>query len=145
MLFIRDIKLEYKKVLIIEKEAIIDTTECNGRLLVSGKGFPCRNTLSFLKFITCKYKYIILESLTDLDPHGLLIHLKYIEEIPKITRIGLSCEDLLKNGVDKHQCIPLTENDKNILKKLIKDNFVKEEAKFIEGFGYKFELNQNLL
>ncbi|KAI5180700.1 meiotic recombination protein SPO11 [Nematocida sp. AWRm80] len=67
-------------------------------MLVSGKGYPCSNTLKFLM----KIRNIPILGLFDCDPHGLNIYKVYKYgskrapelKVPQIIRIGIEIDDI---------------------------------------------------
>lgn len=130
---------QYSTVLVIEKEAIFDRMKSKVSekiLLICGKGYPCGNTLKLLKNLqnSCN-----IYCLTDFDPFGLHIFLIYNACINKIRRIGIGYSDLFNYPVKKSNCISLNKYDYRMIEKLKKSQ-LSAEAKFIEGIGYKMEI-----
>ncbi|RVD93304.1 subunit A of DNA topoisomerase VI [Tubulinosema ratisbonensis] len=147
-----------KFCLVIEKESLFNFI-CNFNkiedcLLVTGKGYPCKNTVKFLQRVS-----IPIYGLFDFDPFGLNIFINYSKYI-KITRIGLKLEDILinntKNYIEKfsknsenisilknknYELIPLNKYDLRMIKSLEnKAPELKEDLLFIKGLGNKIEL-----
>lgn len=133
---VKSVDCYYKKILIVEKEAIFDRIIQNQNLdflVVCGKGYPCKNTIRFLKMLDA-----CLFCLTDFDPFGLHIFMNYRRYV-NLSRIGIGYEDIFNNNVDRNSCIKLNKYDYRMIEKLKKDD-VSEEAKFIEGMGLKMEI-----
>jgi meiotic recombination protein SPO11 len=131
----------YKTVLVIEKDTIFSKINDSPFLIVCGKGYPCRNTVKFLKMIEeTNENKVKFYCLTDFDPHGLHIFMVYKEKIKNMIRIGLSVEDILEYKVNKEDCIKLKKTDMKMIEKLRRDPEVKGEIEFIEGLGMKMEL-----
>lgn len=126
----------YDRALVIEKDTIFSRVAGDGHLTVCGKGYPCQNTLRFLKML----EGVKMDCLTDFDPYGLDIFLVYKKNLPGIKRIGLSIKDILRYKVKKEDCIELNYFDRRLLGRLRREEGVWEEAEFIEGLGMKMEL-----
>ncbi|KAH9385668.1 meiotic recombination protein SPO11 [Nematocida major] len=99
-------------VLVVEKEAVFnEIVQKKARLeevlgepaiIVTGKGYPCRNTLLFLMMASNMQVF----GLFDCDPHGLCIYTVYKHgsrrnpalKVPGIKRIGVFLHDLQERG-----------------------------------------------
>lgn len=95
-------------IIVVEKEAVfndlvqntekIENSLGQGVLIVTGKGYPCKNTLLFLRLA----EGIPILGLFDCDPHGLSIYAVYKYgskrrphlKVPGMQRIGLFLVDL---------------------------------------------------
>lgn len=132
-----EIKHSYKIALVIEKDTVFSKVESQRYLTVCGKGYPCQNTVKFLKMMENTVK---MYCLTDFDPYGLHIFITYKKTIPGMARIGLKIEDVLKYKVKKHDCIHLNDFDKRMIERLKKYSELCCEAEFIEGLEMKMEL-----
>lgn len=151
---IKEIKFYDKFCLVIEKESLFDFI-CNFNkikdcLLVTGKGYPCKNTIKFLEKVT-----IPIYGLFDFDPFGFNIFLNYSKYI-KINRLGLVLEDILvKKNIKINQInnelnilkeksnelIPLNKYDYRMIKSLEeKAPELKNDLLFLKGLGMKIEL-----
>lgn len=138
---IRAVECSYKTILVVEKETIFnrivqDREACKDMLVVCGKGYPCSNTMSLLRELESCCKILCL---TDLDPYGLHIFLTYKKSIGTIERMGIDHGDLFRYKVDRDDCIPLSIYDLRMIK-VLKETSMREEAVFLEGLGYKMEL-----
>ncbi|ELA42144.1 uncharacterized protein VICG_00787 [Vittaforma corneae ATCC 50505] len=131
-----EIKHNYKVAMVIEKDTVFSRVESERYLTVCGKGYPCQNTVKFLKMIESTVK---IYCLTDFDPYGLHIFLVYKKKIDMV-RIGLKIEDILKYKVKKHDCICLNGPDKRMIERLKRYSEIYNEVEFIEGLGMKMEL-----
>lgn len=148
-----------KKVLVIEKDTVFSHITDVSLIIICGKGYPCNNTIEFLKLFNEDTEIFCM---TDFDPFGIHIFLVYKEKINRIKRIGIMSEDLIKYKINKMECIKLNKYDylkiKSIRKKFAEkvnlfDNFkikgdirnsidegIISDLDFIEGFGFKLEL-----
>lgn len=141
------IEHSYETVVVIEKDTVFSKVSAGGHLTVCGKGYPCQNTIEFLRHLQGSARILCF---TDFDPYGLHIYTVYKENILKINRIGLKVEDLQRYQVDRSACISLNMWDRKMLDKLKAGKYKNElkfEIDFIEGLGLKMELeiimNQN--
>lgn len=86
-------------IIIFEKEAILksfisyvrDTTPSKALLLITGKGFPDRATVSFLKGLNNSSPHTPLMFFVDSDVYGLQIFHSYIHEnqlLSKVAKLG---------------------------------------------------------
>ncbi|KCZ74336.1 hypothetical protein H311_04700, partial [Anncaliia algerae PRA109] len=153
------VKFSDEFCLVIEKDSLFNYL-CNFNrikdcLLVTGKGYPCTNTIKFLEKVN-----IPIFGLFDFDPYGLNIYLNYKKHV-NIERIGLSSEDILLNnsvknnlqnkqnydgninilGYKVYELIPLSKYDYSMIKSV--ENKSKElinELTFLKGLGNKIEL-----
>lgn len=133
---VEHVECRYRVVLVIEKETVFDRVSHSDRLTVCGKGYPCSNTIRLLQMLEKQCKIVCL---TDLDPYGLHIFLTYRSAVASICRIGLSSEDLFEYKVEESGCIRLSKYDHRMIETL-KKTVVRDDALFIEGLGYKMEL-----
>lgn len=126
----------HETVLVVEKETIFDRVACGDRAIVCGKGYPCSNTIKLLKMLEGQCRMVCL---TDFDPHGLHIFLTYRKAVQKIVRIGLGYADLFEYRVEESGCIKLSKYDFRMIGTL-KKTILRDDALFMEGLGYKMEL-----
>lgn len=131
-----EVGCRHKTVLVVEKETIFDRIAHGNRMVVCGKGYPCKNTMKLLKMLERQCKIVCL---TDFDPYGLHIFLTYQKAVRGISRIGLSCADLFEYKVEECGRIKLSKYDLKMIETL-KKSLVRDDALFIEGLGYKMEL-----
>lgn len=132
------IEHKYNNVVVIEKDTIFSRVANERYLTVCGKGYPCQNTIKFLKKI--ENENIRIYCLTDFDPYGLHIYMVYKRYIKSMIRIGLKVEDIFKYKISKEKCIELKKKDMKMIEKLKEDKELAGEAEFIEGLGMKMEL-----
>lgn len=143
------VNAEKRLILVVEKETIADRLEeevmkTNNLIIICGKGYPCRNTLKLIEMLG-KSKYMEninknkLYCMTDYDPHGLKIFMIYKKRVERIERIGLDGADLFKWHAERVNCATLSVWDYRMIKHL-ENTEMKRESRFIEGLGYKFEL-----
>lgn len=156
---IKKISYTYQNIMVIEKDTAfsrITRIVRNKRiktLLVCGKGYPCRNTLMFLKMINESTK---IYGLFDFDPFGLHIYTIYkygssksiLYRIESITRIGITSADIIKFKINKFDLINLNDKDMKKIEHLEKYRELKEDLEFMMGLEKKMEieslLNNNL-
>ncbi|KAI5177906.1 meiotic recombination protein SPO11 [Nematocida sp. LUAm1] len=104
---VQKVLCNYEILLVVEKEAIFTSIcqdikrieESLGKrvLLITGKGYPCRNTLKFLM----KIEQSKIFGLFDCDPHGIDIYTVYKNgsknhpnlKVPSLRRIGVSLKE----------------------------------------------------
>lgn len=133
---VESVECEVQNVVVIEKESIFNKAIGNMHITVCGKGYPYKNTIKLLKMLESRCR---LFCLTDFDPYGLHIFLNYKKQVKNIVRLGIVYEDLFKYKISFESCIDLTKYDHRLLK-VLKDSEVKEQAVFIEGLGFRLEL-----
>ncbi|KAI5170895.1 meiotic recombination protein SPO11 [Pancytospora epiphaga] len=131
----------FRRVLVIEKDSVFSALTGQGHMLICGKGYPCWNTLALLEMLEGTAEILCM---TDYDPHGIDIFMVYRKRIPSMRRIGLCSSDLFRYNIDVSSCIGLREWDLKTIERLEKvpklNDSIKEELKFMEGLGYKLEL-----
>lgn len=97
---------EELSILVLEKEAVYNTIIQDpplNTIIVTGKGYPDRLSRSFLKSVICHNPKIRIRILTDPDPYGVNIALKYIQSVHTAVRKGVSIVEL----VNKDQVLRL--------------------------------------
>lgn len=160
MLDVDLLETDAQTVLVVEKEAIFSTIvpllggieRALGHkiILVTGKGYPCRNTLEFL----CTINIGRVLGLFDLDPHGLQIYKVYKRgsrarpnlRVSQMERIGVSYRDT--RTLDPDDVLALSPRDLGILNSLIASDFFNEEEEresiedllFMREQGIKMEM-----
>lgn len=133
---IEKIECENQNVFVIEKESVLDKVVSKTHITVCGKGYPCRNTIKLLKLLEDKCRIFCI---TDFDPYGLHIFTNYQKYIKSIRRIGIGYDDLFKYKVSEVSCVGLSAHDLKMIQRL-KETDVRDQAAFIEGLGYKLEM-----
>ncbi|KAG0434854.1 putative meiosis-specific protein SPO11 like protein [Dictyocoela muelleri] len=157
---VRDFRIFHKNILVVEKDCLLSFIYQSVKseyLLVSGKGYPCKNTIRFLERLQnlkvennneystkCK-----IFGLFDLDPSGLHIYKIYKSGSIKnphsieIKRIGLTSNDVYKYKIDESELIDLSRRDIVLLETLINydvDQEFKEDIMFLKGLSKKMEI-----
>lgn len=155
------IESNHKYIIVIEKESMMSFITqipiSDDILFVSGKGYPCRNTILFLKKLENQnlkmnkncVKKIKIFGFFDLDPHGLNIYKIYKKGSIKnpheisMTRLGLNSKDVYKYKINENDLIDLSDNDLKLLERLlsyeIDDDFYMDIL-FLKGLGKKMEM-----
>lgn len=127
-----------KCVLVVEKDTVLSMVEDPSLIVVCGKGYPCRNTLRLLALLEQQTEILCM---TDFDPYGLHIFSVYKRCIHRMRRIGLCSGDLFRYGIEPGHCIQLNKYDRQMIRKLVAEEpVVRDETRFIEGLGFKLEL-----
>lgn len=135
-----------KTVLVIEKDTIFSSLINKSHpdvLYVCGRGYPCTNTLMFLKRIE---KETQIYGIFDLDPFGLHIYTIYRYgsnrssryALCNMSRIGILASDALKYGVI--DLLDLSERDRKIIIRLEIYNELKGDLSFMLRTKKKLEI-----
>lgn len=139
-----------EKVLIIEKDSVFDRSAHPSLIVVCGKGYPCANTIAFLRLFREETEMLCM---TDWDPHGIHIFMDYRRRVGRpIKRVGLDSAGLFRYGLERRECISLGPSDIKMLeyikRKLEGEGVIEEddkvaliaEIRFMEGLGHKVEM-----
>ncbi|EPR79902.1 putative meiosis-specific protein SPO11 [Spraguea lophii 42_110] len=140
-----DIFTKYNNILVLEKDSLLTFIKDNFKksytnniLFVTGKGYPCHNTIKFLQ----KLQHKIIYGIFDLDPFGINIYRTYRNKV-NIKRIGITSKDIFKYEINKNELIDIKPIDRKILENIIKIEDEKEiidDLKFIQGMDKKMEV-----
>ena len=130
-----------KLLLIVEKDAVFQYVvqkcqngELNNMFIVTGKGFPDKNTQLFVKEFANKFTSVHV--LVDMDPHGLCIYKTYFKQDPQVRFT------LMEFKISALNSTALSGRDFKMLTSL----FQLEETRFIAQqlffMGCKYEIEQ---
>lgn len=131
-----------RAVVVLEKEAAFSLISAAAStledrlggpvLLVTGKGYPCWNTLRFLSLLDAPRIFGVF----DFDPHGFMIYKVYKAGsrarpslfVDRIERIGLAKEDIALASLPPTAKLPLSERDSSALDSLLSSPFFNSPA-----------------
>lgn len=144
-------------VLVVEKEAVFrDLCKCflHQAVVVTGKGYPDKNTLAFLSCLLESYPHIPVYGLIDSDPYGFQILANYKfgsannPEYPGIKDIIYTGSKIL-DFIDTDNTLPLSLNDRKLGFSILKKDWIynqgleewRNEIQLGLFVGIKAELN----
>ncbi|XP_055943481.1 meiotic recombination protein SPO11-like [Argiope bruennichi] len=142
------IQSDARFILVVEKSAVFQMLlDCNITkllypcILITGKGFPDVNTREMLRKLWNCLKIPVL-GLMDADPYGIEILSIYkygskamsfdVEKlaVPELRWLGLLPSDIQRLQFPKSATIPLTDNDKLKITKLLQRPYIRNNVQF---------------
>lgn len=133
-------------VLVVEKEAVfrdLCTSHFKPSVLVTGKGYPDKNTLAFLNCLLKSYPGIPVFGLIDSDPYGFQILANYKfgstnnREYPGIQNIIYTGSKIL-DFLGTNNTLPLSLSDRRLGFSILKKDWIYEQS--VEEWRNEIEL-----